>query len=160
MLWQPPGEAPHFRSGYPEEVGLAAWQPRTYSQRKLPTASGSAFRPPGEKSYPPTFTRQTPWESSSTSEQPPRPTPDSHLNRERASCFVPSCSKETFPDCPQPMSYRLWWLIPFQIHLSSGHRPHCLGHSASLAPGFLSLPTSVLILKDKLSVLLHWCWCN
>lgn len=33
-------------------------------------------------------------------------------------------------------------------------RPHGLGHTTSLAPGFLSLSTSVLLLRDKLSVLL------
>lgn len=158
MPLKSPGEATHpSQSVHITSFGSLEPSPRggfIWGFISLPTISVSAFRPPGKKPYPLPSPDRHPQESSSTSEQPPHPAPNSHLNRERYCQFAPRLSKETFSNRHQPTGCRLWRSVLFQIHLSSGQG--CIAR-ATVAPGFLSWSTSVLLLRDKLSVLLHLC---
>lgn len=152
MPLQFPGEAPHSRPGYRQELSLAAWQLRAFSQRKPGVnLTAHSFRlsiqAPGEKPHPPTFSRHSSQESSSASEQPAGP----------AVSLPPAVQRKLFPT---PLSPQTMAVCPLPDPPVPGPRLHCPGHTASLAPGFLSLSMSVLLLRDKHSVRLCWCLCN
>lgn len=141
-----PEEAPHSRSGYLHELCLAAWQPRVFSPRKLGvglTAHSSRLSTQAPR-------RQTPSTYLRRTDLPTSPHPQGQRR--------PVCLQLFKGNLSQPPSARRLQTMaacPLQIHLSLGQR-----HTALLAPGFLSLSRSILLLRDKLLILLCWCLCN
>lgn len=64
--------------------------------------------------------------------------------------FALSWSEETFPDHPQLGAAQHGSRSPSRATCPLSLRPRCMGHTASVAPGFLCSSASVLLLGDEL----------